>query len=159
MAQMPVTGAGQGLDIRMFDPRDLPRVMEIEVACFGHDAYDGETFLHWLRLCPQLCRVLEIGGVVAGYILGMSRGLEGSIVSIGVDPAWRRQGVGRALVEDVLQRLHASGVRRVHLEARFDDLQAIGFWRDRGFSADGVVPAYYADGMTALTMRRSLEEE
>ena len=156
---MRITGPGPGLDIRRFDLRDLPRVMEIEVACFEDDAYSGETFVYWLRQCPQLCRVLETEDVVAGYIIGRSRELEGSIVSIGVDPAWRRQGVGRALVEDVLQRLSDRGACRVHLEARFDDPQAIGFWRDRGFSADGFVAAYYRDGTGALTMRRSLEEE
>ncbi len=146
------------LDIRRFALPDMPRIMEIEIACFSHDAYDPETFLHWQRERPQFFRVAQSNDYVTGYIIGMMRQRQGSIVSIGVDPAMHRRGIGRTLVLEILQRLQDSGVHLVQLESRFNNPVSIHFWRSMGFSADGIVPGYYADGASALRMRRSLKK-
>ena len=65
------------------------------------------------------------GTVVAAKELGVDvRGLaqsaadEGEILNLGVAPAHRCRGVGRALVEGVLALLAARGVRQVFLEVR-----------------------------------------
>ncbi len=146
------------LDIRRFALPDMPRIMEIEIACFPHDAYCQETFLHWQREWPQFFRVAQSDDYVTGYIIGTMRQRQGSIVSIGVDPATRRGGIGRMLVLETLRRLRDSGVHLVQLESRFNNLVSIHFWRSMGFSADGIVPGYYADGTNALKMRRSLKK-
>jgi mycothiol synthase len=56
---------------------------------------------------------------LAGFALGFAawHGVNGSgaVKSVGVRPAWRRRGLGQALVRSAFVRLHARGVRRVLL--------------------------------------------
>ena len=131
--------------------------MEIEVACFSADAYDALTFLRWFQAEPDLFLLGEQEGAISAYIIARLKGPEASIVSLGVDPSLRRRGIGRRLVNEILQRLRRRRAATVDLESRFDDLNAIHFWRAQGFTPVGVVPGYYEDGVSALKMRLQLE--
>ena len=62
--------------------------------------------------------VAEQQGIVAGYVVAHYAADEGEILNLGVAAAHRRQGIGRALVERVLQTLVQRGVGTVYLEVR-----------------------------------------
>ena len=70
---------------------------------------------------------------------------EGEIGHIGrmaVLREWRSQGVGRALLESLLEVAHNAGLRELHLSAQ---TQAIGFYTQFGFIAEG--PEYLDAGI------------
>lgn len=54
---------------------------------------------------------------------------EGEILNVGVDPQYRRIGVGRGLVSAALSRLQSLGARQVFLEVRESNGAARALYR------------------------------
>ena len=68
---------------------------------------------------------------------------EATLLNIAVEPAWRRRGVARELLEFALPRLAQRGAGRCLLEVRVGNAPAIALYRSLGFSDDGIRRRYY----------------
>lgn len=79
----------------------------------------------------------------AGYIVGRMALDEGEILNLGVALRVRRRGIGRALVERLLDTYAAAGVRRVFLEVRASNLAAQHLYATFGFAPIGRRRRYY----------------
>ncbi len=95
-----------------------------------------------------------------GFALGRIAADEAELLSLGVDPAWRRRGIAQALVETVLQRAAAAGAHMIFLEVAEANDPARLLYATHGFIAVGRRPDYYrrpnAVPVAALILRRSL---
>ena len=77
---------------------------------------------------------------------------EYEIHTIGVDPGYQGRGIGRRLLDEVLD-IAGDGV--VFLEVRTDNDAAIGLYESAGFVSGGLRKRYYrVSGADAYTMRR-----
>ena len=120
----------------------LPQVLELETVCFSLP-WSRDAFLPELTdpACCWLAALAE--GTVAGYA-GMRTVLdEGYISNIAVSPAFRRRGIGMALV----RALQAEGARRrlsfLTLEVRVGNREARRLYERTGFREAGLRPGYY----------------
>jgi ribosomal-protein-alanine N-acetyltransferase len=99
-------------------------------------------------------------GQALGVILCRIAADEMEVLTVGVPPAARRLGVGRALMTAALGVARQSGVAEVFLEVATDNAAAIGLYRDLGFQHAGLRAAYYDRGgagmADALVMRLDL---
>ena len=83
--------------------------------------------------------------------LGRTPPFEYEIHTIGVDPDYQRRGIGRAMMDRLLN--WAEGV--VFLEVRTDNEAAITLYQSLGFVTVGLRKRYYrASGADAYTMQR-----
>ncbi|MGB9299271.1 MAG: GNAT family N-acetyltransferase, partial [Anaerolineae bacterium] len=57
----------------------------------------------------------------------------GWIVQMGVRPAWRRRGLGRALLCEVMHGLQADGLTSAALEVNIDNHRAMRLYERLGF--------------------------
>jgi ribosomal-protein-alanine N-acetyltransferase len=121
---------------------------------------------------PMLRRILAMpgaGGIVArdgageevvGFALSRVAGGECEILSLAVDPAYRRRGIGRALLIAAVEWAEFARASAVFLEVAEDNEAARQLYIAHGFSAVGRRPDYYKlkDGSfaSAITMRRNL---
>jgi len=87
--------------------------------------------------------VAEQRGVVGGYAIGMCAGAEGEILNLGVAPAHRGKGVGRALVRGMLAALRERGVQTVYLEVRESNAVARRLYESLGFREVARRARYY----------------
>jgi len=87
--------------------------------------------------------VAEQQGIVAGYVVAHYAADEGEILNLGVAAAHRRQGIGRALVERVLQTLVQRGVGTVYLEVRASNAAARQLYESLGFGEVARRARYY----------------
>ena len=76
----------------------------------------------------------------AGFILGWVVDGEGEIIQITVDTAYRRQGIGMALLEKFLHLHCPSGCR---LDVAEDNITAIRLYERAGFAGAGRRRGYY----------------
>ncbi len=84
--------------------------------------------------------------------LGRTPPFEYEIHTIGVDPAYQGRGIGRRMLDELLN-IAAGAV--VHLEVRTDNAPAIALYRSVGFVQVGLRKRYYrVSGADAYTMRR-----
>lgn len=65
------------------------------------------------------------------------------LVLLAVRPAQRRHGVGRRLVEWLVDSARTAGIASLHLELRASNAAARAFYRAMGFSETVEVPGYY----------------
>lgn len=91
-------------------------------------------------------------GRLLGYICPMLLLDEGHILDVAVHPDMRGAGVGRLLVEKVLEECRGNGASFVSLEVRESNLAAITLYRKIGFAVVGKRKRYYENGEDALMM-------
>ena len=100
--------------------------------------------------------VAEQEGKVVGFLVARRMADEMEILNVAVEPALRRRGVARRLLEATLAFGRASGAKRAFLEVRESNAGAISFYVRQGFAPAGRRPRYYADPPEdALVLARS----
>ena len=82
-------------------------------------------------------------GTVAGYVVAHHAADQGEILNLGIASPHRRQGLGSALVEQVLTTLGAMGVSAVFLEVRESNVAARRLYERLGFRQVGRRAKYY----------------
>jgi ribosomal protein S18 acetylase RimI-like enzyme len=112
--------------VRTIEPeQDGPMVHETDVRAFsGQWGYRTQPYPEWHerlfvtpRLDPSLPVAAWSGDRVAGFALNYPKrmGDWGWVSVLGVDPDWRRQGLGLALLRESFARFHAAGETTVAL--------------------------------------------
>ena len=144
------------LEIRPFQSRDLDRILEIEQASFGPDAWDRELFLEYSRRCPELFLVARRARRTAGYIITCAGPKEAELVSIAVDPRDRLMGLGRAMLDETLAQLRSRRVNTWWLMVATSNDAAIRFYESYGFVRKRRTKRYYGAGRDAWRMKFSL---
>ena len=130
--------------IRRMQVADLPRVVEIERACFG-ERWTLASFQNELsNSASTYFVVLEDDQIVgyAGYWLILE---EAHITTIGVDPAYQRRGLGELMMLDLVEHAAQHGARWVTLEVRLSNVGAQKMYEKFGFTSLGRRKGYYQD--------------
>jgi ribosomal-protein-alanine N-acetyltransferase len=133
---------------------DLEEVEAIDRASFPLPWPSG-SYRYELERNPRArCWVAEVGGRVAGALVGWFVLDEYQIATIAVHPEALRMGIGKALLRTALEAATAEGAERFTLEVRQGNIAAQALYRQFGFTITGVSPGRYADGEDALLMER-----
>ncbi|MBZ5576895.1 MAG: GNAT family N-acetyltransferase [Acidobacteriia bacterium] len=139
---------------------DLDRILALERASFGPEAYDRKLFAYYRERWPKLFLVAESRGKVCGYIMtslrGAASGPRAELVSVAVDPARRQAGVASALLDSTLRRLRRRRVRRIHLVVRVTNRPARTFYEKYGFRRIRLIRGYYEDGGDGIAMGKTI---
>ncbi|GBD25754.1 Ribosomal-protein-alanine acetyltransferase [bacterium HR30] len=133
---------------------DLGAVIEIERQSFS-EPWSVGLFRHELRLPFSRCLVARGDNrAVVGYVCWWLVGDEVHLLNLAVHPQYRRRGIGRALLEVVLESARQAGARLVTLEVHHDNEAAQGLYSAHGFVQTGLRRNYYAPGRHAVVMTR-----
>jgi ribosomal-protein-alanine N-acetyltransferase len=136
---------------------DANRCAELEAMLFpGDDPWPTIAFVRELAADHNHYVAAREDDVLIGYggisRLGRTPPFEYEIHTIGVDPAYQGRGIGRRILDELLN-IAADSV--VHLEVRTDNAPAIALYRSVGFTEVGLRKRYYRiSGADAYTMRR-----
>ncbi len=139
--------------VRKFQLRDMDRILEMEQASFGKDAWDCKLFREYHRTWPELFLVATLNRRIAGYIITCAGSRNAELASIAVDPRDRRHGVGRAMLDHTLVELQTRQVRTWWLMVEVDNQAGLAFYRKYGFERTKLVKRYYGAGRDAWRMR------
>jgi len=141
-----------------WEKADIDQILEIEHSSFNqYDAYSLEDFERWYHYNPDLCIVAEVDGRIAGYVISRILPGIGDLASLAINPAYRRHGIGTALLDAVERRIKAYGVNEIHLEVRKTNPTGLAFWQNMGFVPFGTLAGFYEDGEDAIRMRKILD--
>ena len=147
----------RAIQIVPFRLRQLERILRIERASFGREAWPRTFFLELYNDCRELFLAAKLSGRIAGYVVTCVEGRRAEIASIAVDPDYRRQGVADALMRRTLRDLRAAGVRRVELMVRPRNPAGAQLYRSWGFRRVRTVRRYYEDGGDGILMARAIQ--
>ena len=131
---------------------DIEKVIAIERASFQFP-WSTRFFLDELQVDCARSLLAEVEGRIVGYVLFWFLPEEVDIHNIAVHPDFRRHGVGRLLLEQVVAAARHQDRVRVTLDVRFSNVPAQNLYRSFGFVTRGVRKGYYSDnGEDALVM-------
>lgn len=144
---------------------DMERLAAIHAASFPGAAWSAADLAALLREETVFGLVMRranffgtrspVAFVLARFVAG-----EGEILTIAADPAHRRRGFARQLMEHVLRRLYHDRAEALFLEVDAGNEAAVSLYRGLRFRKVGERKGYYAHGSvpgaTALVMRVDL---
>lgn len=127
--------------IRAMRPADLDAITEIEERTYDFPWSRG-IFSDCL-MAGYLCIVLDGDTDIIGYGIISIAAAEGHILNLCVDAGMQRQGLGRQMLDYLLDRCQKMGVERLFLEVRPSNAAAIALYENAGFNPLGVRKEYY----------------
>jgi ribosomal protein S18 acetylase RimI-like enzyme len=128
--------------VRKMTSKDLDAIVAIDTQVLGKSRWD-----YWLmkmslteQRLPMASLVAEADGKVVGFILGDASGYEydvpeniGWIDTIGVDPAYQKQGIARMLMNEMIVNLKKVGVDTVYTMVNWRDWNLLKFFDAFGY--------------------------
>lgn len=150
------------ITLRDFRQGEFEQLWQLDQECFPRGiAYTQRELKHYMHAPGTFTIVAEANAsktsAVAGFLVGQrhKRGL-GHVVTIDVNPQFRREGVGTLLMQAAEQRLQAEGCHSIFLETAVDNSTAVSFYKRLGYTILRTLPRYYMGDLDAFLMGKSL---
>jgi ribosomal-protein-alanine N-acetyltransferase len=145
--------------LRQATVADLPEVAALERACYG-DPWPASAFAS----LPENARVYfavarhDVRERLAGYVVAWYVLDEGELANLAVAPDLRGQGIGRSLLDAVLNDAELRGTAQLFLEVRQSNQAARRLYASKNFEEIGRRKRYYRNPTEdALILRRTLK--
>ena len=123
-------------EIRPFSMSEYDEVLALWRQSEGiglSQADEPEAIAAYLARNPGMSFVAWADGVVVGAVLCGHDGRRGYLHHLAVHPEYRRQGIGRALVNRCLDALREIGLDKCHLFIFPHNKSGIAFWQAEGW--------------------------
>lgn len=152
---------GEGIAYKPLDARHGADVAALEAAVMGTDAWSEALVVDelgrsdrvwWAAYAADPKMPLTADAPLVGYAGGWVVDGDVQILKVGVDPAWRRHGIARALLARVADDARNLGARTCSLEVRAANAGAQALYGALGLTVAGKRPRYYSDGEDAVIM-------
>lgn len=143
------------LMIRLAVAADLPAVMTLEAEAFATDRLSRRSLLYMLKNPQASFWVTEPEASLQGYaiLLEHRRSKSARLYSIALSSQFQGKGLADTLMAHLERQCKK---RAIKLEVRQDNLRAQKFYARRGYENIGIRESFYADGMSALILRKAL---
>lgn len=142
--------------IREMYPDDVDEVLEIERQCFTMP-WSDTSFRSEIYGRHSITRVAELNGIIVGYICIKHVADEGHLLDLAVHPDYRKRGIAKMLLADVIEELRLCGCRFFYLEVRISNRAAKKLYEALGFRTAGTRKGYYMNPIEdAVLMMREL---
>jgi N-acetylglutamate synthase len=119
------------MEIVEFLPANYDEALALWKHCEGiglSEADDREPMQKFLIKNPGLNFIAFEGGRIVGTCLCGSDGRRGYLYHLAVDPAQRRKGIGKRLVDHTLQALAEQGIQKCHIMVFGSNESGLAFW-------------------------------
>jgi ribosomal-protein-alanine N-acetyltransferase len=144
------------MNLRRATPEDLPEILALERQ--GFELKERWSEHSWTaELAADNRTVLLAGEPVVGVITVQQIGGVAELNRIVVDPAYRRKGVGGALVSAGIAIAVAAEAEEMLLEVRHDNAAASALYARHGFTEIARRADYYGSGVDAVILHLDLE--
>ena len=145
---VPVTDLPEGMAVVTWSPQRAALFFDVYQDAFrerpGFPNWSEDTWRHNFSggtgFRPDLSLLLQRGTEAVGFAIchvetegAEERAGVGWIVQMGVRPAWRRRGLGRALLCEVVRGFQADGLGSAALEVNIDNHRAVRLYELLGF--------------------------
>ena len=90
-----------------------------------------------------------------GFVVYRIAADEAEIITIGVNPDFRRNGIASAMIGIIEKTFKNQGVKKLFLEVALNNIPAQKLYESMGFKTVGLRPKYY-DGVDAILMSKDI---
>jgi len=143
------------IKLRKFFLFDLDKVMKIEKVSFP-EPWPKTYFEKLYQRYPEGFIVAENEGEIVGYTIGQPKNNGAEIISLAVNPGWRRKEIGTILTNSLIDYFKKKGLRKIFLHVRTRNKAGISFYQNLGFKILKTIKNYYRNGDDAYLMKRKI---
>ncbi len=137
---------------------DIPVLVSLDKELFPYSPWSAGQYREEIS-APTRFFVVALDDVssVIGYAgVFAPGGAEADVLTVGVVPQHRGQGVARALMGSITKWAIDQGSIAMMLEVKIDNVEAISLYESLGYSKLNVRKDYFGTGLDALVMRKEL---
>lgn len=136
-------------------PEDLTDVLTMEQEAFGKMAWHENDFFSAITSDYDYPLVIRSGGHAVAYCVLRILGPEAEIENICVHPAFRKNGLGDLMMDEMIRLSLEQKASQIFLEVRTKNMPARSLYEKKGFRESYVRKNYYIDPSDdALIMTR-----
>jgi [ribosomal protein S18]-alanine N-acetyltransferase len=148
---------------RRYRSDDLEAIFRLDEACFSEEfRFDRRSMSAFAADRGAVTLIAEDQGKVIGFVIAhvqhVAAECRAYVVTLDVDPEWRRRGLARELMAEVEAHALAEGARRIHLHVFIGNDAAIRFYERLGYERIRIVHGYYGSGLDAIVYRKDLRD-
>lgn len=149
-----------GVKVEKAAMKDLDEIYDIEVKCFGREAY-GKWIYRWLLKDKRTIFLKAVrDNIILGFIVGRVEKLGkrriGRIYTVNVRPELRGRGIGRLLMNVIENHFKRERCEEIILEVAVDNHPAINLYRSMGYEFIKKLENYYGAGRDAYRAVKKL---
>lgn len=138
----PETTRADGFELRRLAYGDVPAALTIEKQSFP-TPWSLAMFVSELSRPQSVCLAAMNGSELIGYLICARHDQAWHLANVAVAPAWRRKGLGTALICEMFDVVGEDG--SFTLEVRPTNRSAIAMYHRLGFRSAGLRRRYYPD--------------
>lgn len=122
-----------GIAIRDMQTSDLTEVERIDMAAFVPIWQNSRSTLQFALKQAMLASVAEYQGKVIGYQISTATTMGGHLARLAVHPDWQKQGIGHALLHDLLVQCNKRGAYTITINTQQDNIASLHLYQNWGF--------------------------
>ncbi len=129
------------MEIRPFQEPDEEAVIALWERCDLTRPWNDprKDIARKLKVDPELFLVGFAGDRIVAAAMAGYEGHRGWVNYLAVDPAQRRRGLGRQMMEEVERLLRQRGCPKINIQIRSENLAAVAFYRRLGYTTDASI--------------------
>jgi len=137
---------------------DIPVLVSLDKELFPYSPWSAGQYREEISAPTRRFIVaLDDASSVIGYAgVFAPGGAEADILTVGVIPQHRGQGIARQLMAGITKWAIDQGSIAMMLEVKTDNAAAIGLYESLGYSKLNIRKDYFGSGLDALVMRKEL---
>ena len=147
-----------GVTYRSANAQDIPVMVSLDKQLFPYSPWSSGQYReeisaptrHFIVALDDAQSIIGYAGVLA---LG---GSAADILTVGVIPEHRGQGIARALMALITEWAKTQGSNAMMLEVKIDNVEAISLYESLGFLKLNIRKDYFGSALDALVMRKDL---
>lgn len=145
------------MTVRKCKYEDILAVAELEKECFRGESWSFGTLASAFENPAYCMLVAEEGGEVIGYGCTCTVCENCDLENVLVAEAYRRGGVGKAILTELLSDAVARGAEHAFLEVRVSNFAAMRLYLSCGFVGAYARTRYYSDSEDCLVMKKQFK--
>jgi ribosomal-protein-alanine N-acetyltransferase len=146
------------INYRVATAFDLPVFVSLDKELFPYSPWSASQYKeefssptrHFVVAVDEAQSIIGYAGVFA------PGGAEADVLTVGVVPSHRGQGIARNLMALITDWARNKGSTAMMLEVKVDNVEAIGLYESLGYSKLNIRKDYFGSGLHALVMRLEL---
>lgn len=136
-------GEAAGVRIRRMTEADLPAVTAVDGAAFDPLWHNSQETLRRALAQSLFAMVAETAEGIVGYQMTSGMSTRAHLARLAVHPSAQRRGIGKALLNDLFERLVQNGYLRLSVNTQSDNLTSLQLYQRMGFRRTGeAYPVY-----------------
>lgn len=139
---------------------DIPVLVSLDKELFPYSPWSAGQYREEISAPTRLFVVaLDDARRVIGYAgVFAPGGAEADVLTVGVVPQHRGQGIARELMAGITKWAIDQGSIAMMLEVKADNVAAISMYESLGYSKLNIRKDYFGSGLDALVMRKNCHE-